>query len=169
MTKAKKKIDLAKEAKQIVDDTEIEGEITEELLFEVCPKEFLQAFKKAKTIGQRADLLYAADNYRLDAQKEVEAMKKFVSKLEKWFIQQLPEGDATGIAGKVARVQIKHKERPSVMNWDKFYDHIRKNRAFELLNRAVNTKAVKERWEEGKQVPGVEKFAYKDVSVTKVK
>lgn len=163
------KVNLAKEAKKFVDDTEVEGEITEEILFEYCPKEFLAAFKKAKTQGQRADLLYAADEYRLAEGKKVEAMKKFVSKLEKWFIQQLPETDATGVAGKIARVQIKTKERPSVMNWDAFYDHIRKNRAFELLNRAVNTKAVKERWEEGKQVPGVEKFAYKDVSVTKVK
>lgn len=163
------KINLKKEAKAIIEDTEIEGEITEEILFEACPKEFLAAFKKAKTAGQRADLLYAADEYRLAEGKKVEAMKKFVSKLEKWFIQELPETDSTGVAGKIARVQIKHKDRPAVMDWDKFYDHIRKNRAFELLNRAVNAKAVKERWESGKVVPGVEKFPYKDVSVTKVK
>ena len=163
------KINLAKEAKKIVDDTEIEDEITEEVLFECCPKEFLAAFKKAKTPGQRADLLYAADEYRLAEGKKVEAMKKFVTKLEKWFIQELPESDSTGVAGKVARVQIKRKERPSVMDWDKFYDYIRKNRAFELHNRAVNAKAVKDRREQGKAVPGVEKFPYKDVSVTKVK
>ena len=160
---------LEAEAKKIIDETDLEGEVTEELLFELCPAEFLVAFKKAKSAGQRADFLYAADGHRLELQREVEAQKKFITKLEKWFIQQLPEGDATGIAGQVARIQIKQKERPSVMNWDKFYDHIRKNRAFELLNRAVNTKAVKERWEAGKQIPGVEKFYYKDVSVTKVK
>ncbi len=163
------KVNLKKEAARVVDDVEIEDEVTEELLLELCPKEFLAAFKKAKSVGARADFLYLADEQRLDAGKRVDAMKKFVSKLEKWFIQNLPDGEATGIAGKVARVQIKQKERPSVMNWDKFYDHIRKNKAFELLNRAVNVKAVKERWENGKEVPGVEKFFYKDVSVTKVK
>lgn len=163
------KINLKAEAKKFALETEVEGEITEELLLELCPKEFLTEFKKAKTAGQRADFLYKADEKRLAEGKKVEAMKKFVTKLEQWFIQELPDTDATGVAGKVARVQIKQKERPSVMDWDKFYDYIRKNRAFELLNRAVNTKAVKERWESGKQVPGVEKFAYKDVSVTKVK
>lgn len=163
------KVNLKKEAAKVIAETEIEDEVTEELLLELCPKSFLAAFKKAKSIGHRADFLYTADEDRLTLQREVDAMKKFLSKLEKWFIQNLPEGDATGIAGKVARVQIKQKERPSVMNWDKFYDHIRKNKAFELLNRAVNIKAVKERWEEGREVPGVEKFFYKDVSVTKVK
>lgn len=164
-----KSINLKKEAAKIVEEIEVEGEITEELLFEHCPKEFLAAFKKAKTPAQRADLLYEVDNTRLARGKEVEALKKFVSKLEKWFIQELPETDSTGVAGKVARVQIRKKERASVVAWDVFYAHIKKKGEFELLNRAVNAKAIKERWENGKQVPGVEKFVYRDVSVTKVK
>lgn len=162
------KVNLKKEAAKVVDDVEFEGEVTEELLLDMCPKEFKADFKKAKSQGQRADFLYTADAHRLKLAREVEAQKKFLCKLEKWFIQQLPETDATGVAGKVARVQVKRKERPSVVDWEKFYNHIKKNNAFELLNRAVNVKSVKERWEDNKQVPGVEKFAYKDVSVTKV-
>ena len=164
-----KKMNLAKEAQDVADDIDIEDEVTEELLLELCPAEFISAFKKAKSSGQRADFLYAADKYRLEAQRELEGMKKFLTKLEKWFIQNLPDDDATGIAGKTARVQIKHKDRPSVTDWDKFYEYIRKNRAFELLNRAVNRKSVQERWDNGKQVPGVEKFAYKAISLTKLK
>lgn len=163
------KVNLAEEAKRVTNDEEIEGAITEELLFEVCPKEFLAKFKKAKTPAARADLLYEADTMRLALSKQSDVIKKFVSKLEKWFIQELPEGDATGVAGKIARVQIKTKDRPSVVDWDAFYTHIKKKGEFELLNRAVNNKSVKERWEQGKQIPGVEKFVYKDVSLTKVK
>lgn len=169
MTGVTKKINLAKEAQKFVDETEVDGEVTEDVLLEYCPLHWLAEFKKAKTAGQRADLLYKVDADRLARGKEVEGIRKFVSKLEKWFIQTLPQGDSTGIAGKTARVQIVPKERPSVMDWDKFYEHIRKNKAFELLNRAVNVKSVKERWDQGKQVPGVEKYSYKDVSVTKVK
>jgi hypothetical protein len=163
-----KKIDLAKEAKKIVEETEVEGEVTEAVLNEYCPKQWQAQFQKAKTAGQRADLLKAVDDERLAKGKEVETLKKFVSKLEQWFIQTLPQDSSTGVAGKKARVQIVSKERPSVMNWDKFYEHIRKNKAFELLNRAPNVRALKERWDQGKQVPGVEKYTYKDVSVTKV-
>lgn len=164
-----KKVNLAKEAASLSEDMEVEGLITQEVLFEHCPKEFLVEFKKAKTPAQRADLYYAVDNARLARAKEAEAIKKFVSKLEKWFIQELPETDATGVAGKIARVQVKPKERPTVEDWGKFYSHIKKKGEFELLNRAVNAKAVKERWENGKTVPGVGKFKYKAVSVTKVK
>jgi hypothetical protein len=164
-----KKVDLKKEAKKQVDDTEIEGEVTEEILLEHCPKEFLAQFKKAKTAAARADLLYLVDEERLRVQKSAEAIKKFVSKLEKWFIQELPEDDATGVAGKVARVQLKKKSRPSVVDWGKFYAHIKKKGEFELLNRAPNAKSIKERWEQGKEVPGIEQFIYSAVSVTKVK
>lgn len=163
------KVNLKKEAKKQVEETEIPDEITEEKLLEECPQIFLDIFKKSKSIGNRADFLYEADEHRLECQKEVEAMKKFLSLLERWFIQQLPEGDATGIAGEIARVQIKHKERPNVTDWDKFYAHIAKTRSFELLNRAPNAKSMKERWENGVTIPGVEKFSFKDVSVTKIK
>lgn len=166
---SKRKLNLAAEAAELTEDIEVEKQVTEELLLELCPQEFKKAFTKAKTAGQRADFLYMADKYRLECRKEVEAQKKFISNLEKWFIQQLPESDATGISGEVACVKVQKKSRPNVKEWDKFYEHIHKNKAFELLNRAVNVKSVKERWEEGKEVPGVEKFEYKDVSVTKVK
>lgn len=165
MPKLNKKIDLAAEAENGV---EVEGLVDDEVLFECCPKAFLAELKKAKTPAQRADLLYKANEERLAQQKVAEATKKFVTKLEKWFIQELPEVDSTGIAGKLARVQIKQKERPSVIDWEKFYNHIKKKGEFELLNRAVNAKSVKERWEAGKEIPGVEHFRYKSVSLTKV-
>lgn len=166
---AKKKIDLSKEAKKLNGDVEVEGLVTEEVLFEYCPREFLQAFKKAKTQAQRADLLYEVDKARLAQSKVADNMGKFVSKLSQWFIQELPEKEATGIAGKIARVQVVKKERPGVTDWTKFYAYIKKNSAFELLNRAVNAKGVADRWDSGKQIPGVEKFPYKKISLTKVK
>ena len=165
MPKLNKKIDLAAEAENGV---EVEGLVDDEVLFECCPKAFLAELKKAKTPAQRADLLYKANEERLAQQKVAEATKKFVTKLEKWFIQELPEVDSTGIAGKLARVQIKQKERPVPFDWTALYAYIKKNNAFEMLDRKVNSKAAKERWEAGKEVPGVKRFRYKDVSITKV-
>jgi len=162
------KVNLKKEAAAQADDMVLVKEITEETLLEGCPEIFLKAFKKAKTQGQRADFLYVADEQRLSLGKEVEAMKKFIALLERWFIQELPESDATGVAGKIARIQVKRKERAVPEDWDKLYTHIKKKGEFELLNRALNAKAVRERWEAGIQIPGVGKFVYKDVSVTKV-
>lgn len=163
------KVNLKAEAKKLSkEQKDTEGEITDAVLKDNCPEVFKVAFKGAKTQGQRVDFLYEAEKHRLEVQRDVEEMKKFIAILEKWFIQELPDTDTTGVAGEVARVQVKQKERPSVKDWDAFYTHIKKKGEFELLNRAVNVKSVKERWEAGKEVPGVEKYHYKDVSITKV-
>ena len=143
--------------------------ITEELLKELCPPEFKSAFTKAKSQGQRVDFYYAADAHRKEINRDAKAMEEFLAKLGKWFMQQLPENDTTGVAGKTARIQIKKDVVARVVDWPKFYAYIKKNNAFELLNRAVNTKSVKERWDSKKQVPGVDKFDIKKVSLTKIK
>jgi hypothetical protein len=143
--------------------------ITEALLKELCPPEFASEFKKAKTQGQRVDFYYAADAHRKEINRNAKAMEEFLAKLGKWFMQELPDNDATGVAGKTARLQIKKDVVARVVDWPKFYAYIKKNNAFELLNRAVNGKSVKERWDAKKQVPGVDKFDIKKISLTKVK
>lgn len=143
--------------------------ITEDLLKELCPPEFQAAFRKAKSQGQRVDFYYAADAHRKEINRDAKRMDEFLAKLGKWFMQQLPENDTTGVAGKTARIQIKKDTIPRVTDWPKFHAFIKKNNAFELLNRAVNVKSVKERWDDKKQVPGVDKFDIKKVSLTKIK
>ena len=162
-----KKIDLAKEAKAM--EGAVQDTVTEEILLEHCPKEAVAAFKKAKTPAQRADLLYTIEEIISRQNKVTTEYEKFTSKLEQWFVEQLPTTDATGIAGKVGRVAIETKDIATVADWPTFYAHIKKKGEFELLNRAVNQKAVKERWEQNKQVPGVGKFTKKIVRLTRVK
>jgi len=164
-----KKVNLEKEAAASAKAIKNEPKITDAMLMEYCPSKFLAEFKKAKTQAQRVDLLFKVDKERLAQNKVAAAMEGFTSKLSQWFIQELPEKDATGIAGKTARVQVVQKERPNVVDWAAFYAYIKKNSAFELLNRAVNAKSVAERWEANKKIPGLEKFKYKKVSLTKVK
>ncbi len=166
-----KKVNLAKAAEEQLPQVKevLTPKQWEKLLDELCPNEFRCAFHDAKTQGQRADFYYAADAHRKEINRDAKVMEEFLAKLGKWFIAQLPENNATGIAGKVARIQIKKDVVPRVVDWPKFYAHIKKNNAFEFLNRAVNVKSVKERWDAGKAVPGVDKFDIKKVSITKVK
>jgi hypothetical protein len=88
--------------------------------------------------------------------------------VEEHFVQTLAVGEATGIQGKRSRVQVTEAIIPAVEDWEKFYMHIKKTGAFELLNRAVNRTAVQERWDAHKAVPGVGKFHAKKVSCTKL-
>lgn len=88
--------------------------------------------------------------------------------IEEHFIATLEVGESSGVQGMRSRVQVTDTTIPQVADWDKFYGHIKKTGNFELLNRAVNRKAVQERWDEKKRVPGVTAFHAKNVSCTKL-
>jgi hypothetical protein len=118
--------------------------------------------------GAAADLLYRARERRLEMQRETERVEKLEKQLKEFFINTLPLSESSGIAGAEARVQITTSRQPQVEDWDKFYAYVRRNNAFEFLQRRVNEGAVKERWEDRKEVPGVTAFNVKKVSVTKL-
>ena len=122
--------------------------------------------------GALADLLYGLE--QLTKQVAVLAapisdiVGPKVKEVEDHFINILPVGELSGVQGRAARVQITESPVPTVEDWEKFYAHIKKTGSFELLNRAVNRAAVKERWDARKQVPGVGRFISKKVSCTKL-
>lgn len=124
-----------------------------------------------KSLAAAADLYYSTREARLMLDRQATAAKEFESELKQHLIDNIPKSKATGIAGKVCRVSVETKPIPQVKDWDKFYAHIVKNKSkggFALLNRAVNAVAVKEIWESGKTVPGVDKFNAVTLSVNKL-
>lgn len=164
-----KKIDLQKEAEIANDVGEEDRAITEELLIELCPKELLTKYKKAKTPATRADFLYLTSKEELKKARDIfNGIDKFLTKLEQWFIENMEQGQ-TGVSGKVGRVEVKKKIIASAEDWDKFYSHIKKKGEFDLLNKAINQKAVGARWEAGKEIPGLMRFEKQVISLTGVK
>lgn len=121
------------------------------------------------TPAKCADTWFALREKRLELQKKVAEIEEQEKEYEAYLIDILPKSSASGIAGKLVRVQIETKTRPTVTDWDKFYTYIKKNNAFELLNKAVSTSGMKERWEAKKEVPGVEKFHYKKLAFSRIK
>lgn len=118
-------------------------------------------------LAAAADLLYQAREQRLAMQRELDKVAKLEATLKDYFINTLPKSDSSGIAGKVARVQLGKKLIPTVDDWDKLYKYIVKEKAFELLQRRLNETAIKERLEAGKgKLPGVGTFTAVTVSCT---
>lgn len=122
--------------------------------------------------GAAADLLYqmkqASSTLNAMADGLIDTLTTARKALEEHFINTLVVSDATGVQGHAARVQVTDSPEPTVENWDEFYRHISRTKSFELLNRAVNRAAVKERWDQKKRVPGVGVFHIKKVSCTKL-
>lgn len=164
-----KKVDMKKEARTANGEGNVEVKITDAFLREVCPDYILARFKAAKTPAARADLLLELDRNELKKKRDAfNSVDNFIKKLEAWFVQEFRD-DQRGVTGKQGRVEIKSKEIASVEDWAKFYKHIAARKEFDLLNKAVNQKAVQERWEQKKNIPGVGKFVKKVVSLTSVK
>lgn len=119
------------------------------------------------TLGACADLLYDIKTKRLALQNEAEEYQKQEIALTEHIIRVLPKSD-TGAMGKHHKVQVVTHNKPRVVDWMEFFKFVRRNNAFEFLQRRVSEGAVKERWEANKKVPGVETFTAVTLSLTKV-
>ena len=125
-------------------------------------------YKFPKAMGACADLLFKTREKRLEAQKVVDAIEAEEKALKEHIIQNLPKSEASGVAGKVARVTVVTKVIPQVKDWDVFYKFIKKTDSFDLLQRRLTDTAIRERWEDGKTIPGVESFNAVTVSINKL-
>lgn len=121
-----------------------------------------------KTLGACIDKLYRMRADRLALQKKVDAAKEQEKVLTEHLIQHLSKEKADGVKGKLAKASINRTVVAHAVDWKKFYAHVLKTKSFELLQKRLNDKACKERWDDNKVVPGIEPFAVIKVSVTKV-
>lgn len=121
-----------------------------------------------KKLGECADLLYRLRKERLALQKEVEEYEKHESALREHIIQTLPKSEASGVAGRVARVSVTTQLVPQLKDFAALFAYVKKTGSLELLQRRINNRAVQERWEAKKQVPGVEAFRATMVSLNKL-
>ena len=124
-------------------------------------------FKFPKTMGACADRLYEVRQERLAQQKIVDQLQAEESALREHIINSLPKTD-TGASGQVARVSVVTKRVPQVADWDEFYKFIKKTGQFDLMQRRPSDAAIKERWENGKEVPGVDHHQVVTISLNKL-
>lgn len=124
--------------------------------------------KLPKRLGTCADKLFELKQQKAVIQAELKKVEDDYKQLKEHIINTLPKSDASGVSGKLARVSVVKKIVPSVKDWDKFYKYISRTKAWELLQKRAGATAIKERWENGKEVPGVERFTVVDISMNKL-
>jgi hypothetical protein len=121
-----------------------------------------------KSIGRCADMYAEVRELRLAMQKVVDEVQEREREIREHIIANLSKSEDTGAAGKRYRAQIVKKVVPQVADWPALWAHILKTKRFDLLQKRVAERAVKDVWEEGSSVPGVEKFNAIEVSITKI-
>lgn len=120
------------------------------------------------TMGRVADLYAATRNLRLLMEKEVEPIKAREAQLREYIINNLSKSDDTGAAGLHYRAQIVMKDIPRAENWDLVHGYIRKHGRFDLVQRRLSDKAVKDMLDAGETIPGIAVAHVPDVSIQKI-
>ena len=99
--------------------------------------------------------------------KEVAVIQARETEISNHIIESLPVGDSGAIGHKYKAV-VTSDEKPTADDWEAVYDFVVENDRFDLLGKSLNAKAVKEMWENGEKVPGVQKFHAKKLRITRI-
>lgn len=119
------------------------------------------------TLGACIDLLYKLRKERMDIEKKADAVKEKESALEAHLLETFKKTDLDGAKGKLATVGVSQATVPTVKDWDQLYKYIKKEDAFDLLQRRVSSTAYRERMDAKEVVPGVEPFITTKLSLRK--
>ena len=128
------------------------------------------------SIGRCADLYHDVRELRLAMAKEVEEVEAFERQVKAHMLDNLSRSDDTGAAGLRYRAQRVEKVVPKIrqdddspsVGWPQLWQHIAATGEFDLLQKRLGDKAIKDRWDAGEDVPGVERMKVPDISITKI-
>ena len=120
------------------------------------------------SIGELIDQLHALRESRRALEEEVGELVKQASILEATLMEQMAAQNVSKATGNKATVSISESVKPNVENWDSFYDFIRKNNYFHLLERRPSVTGCPELLEQRGMIPGVVPFVHKKLNLRTV-
>lgn len=118
-----------------------------------------------------ADLAYELRAERLAIGRVAAEYLKQETQLKEHLINNLAKGDASAIAGKVATAKVVVEPIPVVKDEAKLWAAIKRNKAKYgalVAKPAIDSSVLKQMFEDGVSIPGVEAFNVVKVSLTKV-
>jgi len=125
--------------------------------------------KKQSNIGQLIDTR-ARLKKKVKAQEEKLAeMKVDLEEVEADIDDLMKEQGLTRAAGKLEQVSYSESWVPDITDWDQYYKFIKRTGAFDLLHKRPSVTAWRERYNQGKIVPGTEPKKITKLHFTAVK
>lgn len=124
------------------------------------------AIKVPKELGAAIDLLFKIREGRRRMQQEVDVVKAQENEIENIIFERFGKSDLEGARGKLAQCSIKRSEVANIDDWESFEKYVKKTGELDLFQRRISLEAIRERWAEGKTVPGVGKFTRISLSLT---
>jgi hypothetical protein len=112
-----------------------------------------------------ADEYNEARKARLEADKKVEFLKARETELKERIIKLMQSTGEDSMGGDACVVFLNRKDEPQATDWQAIYTYIAANDAFELLHRRLTATAIKERKENGENIPGIAWYPVYSLSV----
>ena len=120
-----------------------------------------------KTLGQAIDTVYTLREERLAAQKIVDAKQAQETALHAHIIQKLKEQDMEGSKGAIATASIQRSTQAEVFDWNEYCKYMAKNKAWDMVQQRASITALRARWDNKVEVPGVRPIVVEKLSLTK--
>lgn len=109
------------------------------------------------TQGSMIDRIFTLREMMRDLEKQISVLRDEKAEIEDNLLAEMAEQGIQSVSGKQATASISENIVPAVQDWDAFYVWIRRNNAFYLLQRRVNSAPYRELMDtrRGKALPGV--------------
>lgn len=121
--------------------------------------------KAPLTIGQATDEMWALREKKRALEATVKEVEGQMKALEETVFGLMDAQDTRKAEGKNASASINESTVGTVDDWDAVWTYIAKNKYFHLVQKRLSDPALRELWEMGKVVPGVQPFKKRTLSV----
>ena len=123
----------------------------------------------ADELGKIAADLFRAKEMKSEMNKELSLLNTEIKEIEVQLLDAMKACDPPilKLGNEYGTVYVSTQTVPKVINWDAFYEHIRKNNAFEMLERRPSRAAFRELHEQGLAIPGIDPVTFDEVRTRK--
>lgn len=117
------------------------------------------------TLGAATDKMWALREEKRLLAVEEKRINTELTALETTIFGLMDAQDTRKAEGKKAGISIGEAVVGNVEDWDALWPYIVKNKYFHLVQKRVSDPGLRELWEKGKTVPGVQPFTKRTLSV----
>jgi len=117
------------------------------------------------TLGSTIDKMFQLREFKRSLEQEVKQVTHEIEEVERELLSLMESENVTKSTGARATASISESVKPSVENWDDFYNYIHKMKYYHLLERRPSVSGCRELFETKGSIPGVVPFVQRKISL----
>lgn len=114
-------------------------------------------------LGNEVDQLLSLEAEAKAMEKDLAALKKVIESRKGALLELMDTQNLGSAGGRLGVIKVQETTVPSVQDWDKFYEYIKSNDYFHLLQRRPSSTGCRELFERNGSIPGVVPFVKREL------